>query len=328
MHHFVALVKGVCMDYTVFIQERKGGLVIKPNKNKSISGKTENPQGPGKGDVCPVCGGYFAASCIRGLSTCQTCGFVMASVRPQPEQAAVLYGEDYFHGDGYADYAAERPALNFNFKEHLKRILREMGNATGQKTLFEAGCGFGYFLELSRGFFKEVSGCELSPFAAGRARKAFGLNVQEGDVLTLPLSGPYDVMCMWDVLPSLAEPDKVLARVAEALAPGGILALTMPNIGSRFARISGRFWPLIHFPWRVGYYSPETITKLLEKSGFRVVYVRPFHKTRSLREILYQLVALKFRRPDWFHALERLPFMKVLVPMGFADEMFIMAHKA
>jgi len=276
---------------------------------------------------CPVCGGVFAPSGIKDLLKCGTCGFVIADMDIAGADVGKLYGTDYFRGDGYADYASERPVLEINFKEYLKRIMREVGYDHTQKILFEVGCGFGYFLELSKGFFKKVEGCDISSYAVERATKDFGLAVREGDFMTLPIDPPVDVLCMWDVLPGMPEPDKVLVRVASLLPAAGILAITMPNIGSKFAKIAGKRWPLIHLPWRLHYFSPETITKLLEKSGFKVVYIESFNKTRSVREMLYQLLAHKFHRPDWFHTIEHMFFMDMKVSVGFRDEMFIMARK-
>lgn len=297
--------------------------VVKQN-NPVTPGSKSSPKA-GKDVVCPVCGGICRPSGIRGLLRCDACGFFVAP--PQAGERAGLFGVDYFHGDGYADYAAERSALEANFKEYLKRILRRFSHGAADKTLFEAGCGFGYFLDLSRGFFKSVSGCEVSRFAAAKARGDFQLDIAEEDVATISLPVRPDIVCMWDVLPCLPEPDKALRNLADQMSKGAMLAVSMPNIGSLFARMTGRFWPQIQLPWRVCYFDPATITRLMAKSGFAVDCIARFHKRRSMREILYQVVARGLRRPDWFRALENLPFMDVRIPFGIRDEMFVMARR-
>jgi hypothetical protein len=47
-----------------------------------------------------------------------------------------------------------------------------------------------------------------------------------------------------------------------------------------------RRWRMVHPPFHVYYYSPKTITKLLEKYGFKVLCIEHYGKYYSLGSIL------------------------------------------
>ena len=109
---------------------------------------------------------------------------------------------------------------------------------------------------------------EPSAYAAGFAREEFGLEVIEQDLLTADLEpGGYDAIALGDVIEHLTDPLTALERIAELLAPGGVLYLTIPDSGSRLARRMGaRWWSVI--PTHVQYFSRASIALLLRRAGF------------------------------------------------------------
>ena len=59
---------------------------------------------------------------------------------------------------------------------------------------------------------------------------------------------------MGDVLEHLTARQRALDRVGELLAPGGVLALELPDAGSRVARMLGkRWWSVI--PTHIHYFT-------------------------------------------------------------------------
>jgi SAM-dependent methyltransferase len=92
--------------------------------------------------------------------------------------------------------------------------------------VLDAGCGRKRRLELPGA--ARVSGIDISP-------EALDLNDQldekiVGDVETYPLEREsFDVVYCWDVLEHLSRPDKALRNVVQAMAPGGLLVLGLPN---------------------------------------------------------------------------------------------------
>lgn len=76
------------------------------------------------------------------------------------------------------------------------------------------------------------------------------------------------------MLEHLREPHAALARVAELLAPGGLLALEVPNLNFP-ARKSWRY-PMSR-TLHLFHFSPDTLSALVERAGLRVLECRPGH---------------------------------------------------
>lgn len=116
-----------------------------------------------------------------------------------------------------------------------KRVL-DVGASTGYvaKALRERGCA--------------VTGLEVDPEAAKQAAR-FTDRMIVGDVEQLDLgetfgTDRFDVVIFGDVLEHLVDPESVLLRTAEVLAPGGYVVASIPNVthGSiRLSLMAGRF---------------------------------------------------------------------------------------
>jgi hypothetical protein len=96
-------------------------------------------------DSCLVCGGNFRQSKISGLLTCQGCTFTTSDQTLSEEQLKQLYTVNYFAGDEYRDYVADRLVLERQFRMRLRRVLQFVPEAH-KKNLFEIGCAHGFFL--------------------------------------------------------------------------------------------------------------------------------------------------------------------------------------
>jgi SAM-dependent methyltransferase len=82
------------------------------------------------------------------------------------------------------------------------------------KTALDVGSGVGHGVELLNKQGKEVTGVEVSPFAAATAR-AYGRNVVEGSALSLPFpDASFDLVLSSDVMEHL-HPDDVEQAIKE-----------------------------------------------------------------------------------------------------------------
>lgn len=71
----------------------------------------------------------------------------------------------------------------------------------------------------------------------------------------------------------LPDPGEALARIRGWLRPGGVAALTLPDAGSRVAKLMGaRWWSVI--PTHVQYFTRESLARLLVREGFEPLVVR------------------------------------------------------
>ncbi len=127
---------------------------------------------------------------------------------------------------------------------------------------------------------------EPSTFASGYARDRLGLDVRTQDLFRAELpTGHWDVVAMGDVLEHLTRANAALDRVAELLRPGGLIALELPDAGSRVARLLGpRWWSVI--PTHVHYFTRHSAATMVARHGFEPLYVATDPKSFTVRYYL------------------------------------------
>jgi 2-polyprenyl-3-methyl-5-hydroxy-6-metoxy-1,4-benzoquinol methylase len=251
---------------------------------------------------CLVCLHDGLAPHWPGLLRCPSCGFVTADL-DRPVDPGKLYDGDYFSGEEYLDYRSDEAFFKRSFRLRLDEIRRRRPSGR----LLEIGAAYGFFLDLARAHF-DVVGFEVNREAARHAKESLGIDVRTDDFLTVApetVGGPLDVTVMWDVIEHLAEPDRFLTRIGELSRPGALLYATTGDIGSALARWRGAKWRMIHPPTHVHYFSRATLRRLLDRLGFNVLDVRAVPVARSIRQVLYSVLALRMNRPQTYEALAR-----------------------
>jgi SAM-dependent methyltransferase len=115
------------------------------------------------------------------------------------------------------------------------------GKLTAGAQVADIACGTGHALiVLARAFpASTFTGYDLDEHAIARARaEAAGLtNVtfEVADVARLTAASRFDVIFVFDAIHDQAEPEAVLARIAQALVPGGLLFMREPHAGDTLA---------------------------------------------------------------------------------------------
>jgi SAM-dependent methyltransferase len=152
------------------------------------------------------------------------------------------------------------------------------------------------------------------------------LSVQVADIADADLAdGGFRVAVLCDVLEHLADPGRALARVARLLEPNGVLFLTVPDAGSRLARVMGRRWWSV-LPMHLQYFTRGSMRRLLGLHGFTVLEVRSHPKAFSTR---YYAERLEIYAPRAariaVRSIERLRLARRLVSPDFHDRMAVIA---
>jgi len=131
----------------------------------------------------------------------------------------------------------------------------------------------------SNGFVAE--GIELSEAAVRQARGE-GLALFQSTIEDFATNRAYDVVTAFDVLEHMRDPAVLLVKARGWLAPGGVVALTVPDIGSVPARLMGRFWYYVDPPGHLHYFDADSLRLFLERQGYRVLVVEPAYKVLTL----------------------------------------------
>jgi 2-polyprenyl-3-methyl-5-hydroxy-6-metoxy-1,4-benzoquinol methylase len=135
--------------------------------------------------------------------------------------------------------------------------------------VLDIGCGNGRVMMQLRSVRWEVSGVEPDPKSAAQAREA-GLDVRAG--LLEPGAWPesyFDAITMNHVIEHLHDPIGILRTCAQLLKPRGAISIATPNLGSRGHEIFGRDWLHLDTPRHLVLFTPDSLRKCLEASGFK-----------------------------------------------------------
>jgi len=276
---------------------------------------------------CLVCGhNMLPATRYPGLLKCTQCGFLTADVDISFDELSSLYAHDYYHGAEYGDYVEEKVALQANFSGRIEDIFRLPG-ITEESRLFEIGCAYGFFLEMVQNRFKDVSGVDISEDAVAYAKKVVGVDAHAADFLKMDFSNKLDIICMWDVIEHLGEPEKVIERASEKLNTGGYLCITTGDIGSMMARMRGPKWRMIHPPTHLHYFDRSTLSQLLSNHGLALTSLTYPPVVRTVGTILHGVVSQRLKAEKTFRFLSKLPGQNISIPINLYDIMFVIAKK-
>lgn len=172
-----------------------------------------------------------------------------------PDYAA-LYGRD-LQGDFYgADYY--RPpasgidsAIIYDDGEDKRVTAAFLALVFGPRRALEAGCALGLLVKSLRGQGIEAEGFDFSRWCVENALPAVKPWVRWGDVLDLARPArPFDLVLALDILEHVppASVPLMLANLAGALEPGGILFTVVPAYGPN--RFGPELYPLQYEEWR------------------------------------------------------------------------------
>jgi cyclopropane fatty-acyl-phospholipid synthase-like methyltransferase len=272
-----------------------------------------------------VCGGKFA-ELSHAFQKCETCGFLTTKVDLSREDIEKLYDSRYFTGKAYRDYPGEKQIIQRNFHLRLKQLLRCLGS-TSESSLFEIGCAYGFFLEVAQTHFKSVSGIDISADAADYGRNTLKLNTTACDYLDYEIKELADVICMWDTIEHLKNPDMVLEKASQHLVKNGKLAFTTGDIGSLNAKVRGLKWRQIKPPEHLHYFSGKTMERLLNKHGFRIIHFSHCGQYMSLDTVASIMFVIRSSRQQMYRFLQKTGILRLNPYVNMLDLMYIIAEK-
>ena len=193
------------------------------------------------------------------LFRCDSCGFLQC---PEISDVLALYQD--MEDPAYAQTAGPR-ALQ---ARRLVRLVEQFRPAPGR--LLDVGAGIGLLLDEAekRGF--SAVGVEPSRWLAARAGER-GLEVHCGVLPHKDVAGPFDAVCLIDVIEHVSDPVGLLRTIRDVMAPDGKLVMVTPDVKSVMARLMGKNW--WHFrAAHIGYFDKTTLERACHSAGLRPIY--------------------------------------------------------
>jgi SAM-dependent methyltransferase len=189
---------------------------------------------------CPYCDGDLSDAGVRldlRMGTCQSCGSLACIDEVTEDQLASLYGDPGYYSGSCPPYGYDG---DFERNDAQRRPvweqrLRAMGDITPGRRLLELGPGQGGFLRFARGEGWDVAAVDPYPAADLQV-------VPYANLLEAAREGPFDAVCLFDVLEHVLQPRQLLGDLPSVMAPGGCAAVGMPNLDGPSYRRLGLQW--------------------------------------------------------------------------------------
>jgi SAM-dependent methyltransferase len=220
---------------------------------------------------------------------CRACGVLRLTASRSHDAVTTDYGPTYFRKSGsalqrnhagYRDYFGKewrsRAVVHQGVAQIVTKLTDHMGSA------LDVGCGGGQFVYWLNRLGWAAEGQEVSPYAAGKARKLSNVTVHVTDIAGLRRTGRrYDLVTLFDVLEHFDNPVRELSILRAMLAPGGALFVSTPWYGGTMSKEQGPEYFQFK-PDHLFYFSVASLDRALRAAGFE-----PWHTTvMTLRELL------------------------------------------
>ncbi len=198
---------------------------------------------------------------------CRKCGLIRSDPVLPEEELARLYRGSAF------DYEEESGCARLTYARYVQESLPRF---EGRARMLEIGCGNGFFLEKALGLgFTEVHGVEPSRQAVEAAPPAVRDRIknelfQEG----LYPPGWFSLICGFQVLDHLTQPNDVLRACRLLLQPGGVALFINHDVGAWINRILGERSPIVDIE-HTYLYDKKTMARIFRKNGFEILRVFP-----------------------------------------------------
>ncbi len=230
--------------------------------------------------------------------TCQSCGLMRTNPRPTAETIGYYYPENYGPYQGTKVSVADqnnKPSLMARFAKRFIRFNTEcIPESLKGGRMLEVGCASGRYLHKMAQQGWRVEGIEFSEEAADSAR-LLGYSIKTGSLETVDdYAEPFDLITGWMVVEHLHKPVEALKRLAGWTKPNGWIAISVPNAHSIEFKIFKDRWHALQLPTHLYHFTPESIEKVLDASGWQLKKIHHQRMLGSQFESLGYVVGERF----------------------------------
>jgi 2-polyprenyl-3-methyl-5-hydroxy-6-metoxy-1,4-benzoquinol methylase len=231
---------------------------------------------------CPICNhnefdpwmeceDYFLTREAFTIQQCKKCNFRFVNPRPFSHELGRYYQSSWY----ISHNSASKSLWNYcytNIRKYTISKKYEIIKKYAEKgSILDIGCATGEFLNFFKGKNWNTRGIEPDENARKQAIEKYGLNVGDESEIDEIASGSFEVITMWHVLEHVSDLNTRMNDVLRLLKKEGTLVLALPNCNSADAEIYGKYWAAYDVPRHLYHFTPDTITRLLDKHGFKLM---------------------------------------------------------
>jgi SAM-dependent methyltransferase len=210
------------------------------------------------------------------VTVCPVCASGTTQPRIEPAGLAALYPDTYgpyVEADGRVTAVISKAIRSTQGRLALRRFPLAATTTRPPGRGLDVGCGRG---DLAARFVERgwrMTGVEPSPAACAAARTR-GVDAREGTLESVELEPrAYDLVVFQHSLEHTADPCADLERVRAALAPGGVVVVTVPNFGCWQARRFGDRWYHLDLPRHRTHFTANGLQRLFDRVGLHLAEI-------------------------------------------------------
>mgnify|MGYP000187148673 CR=1 FL=1 len=162
---------------------------------------------------------------------------------------------------------------------------------TKKARVLEVGCSAGMFLYHAKKKVKEIVGIDFDRASAAYAAKKCGCTVYTTDIAETPLKkGYFDLIVAFQTVEHVQDPAGFVASLKEYLAPGGSIAIEVPNLYDALAYTYNLpfhrdfFFHAAHL-W---YFTQKSLEKVMRSCGFsgQIFHIQDYNVMNHMQWIV------------------------------------------
>ena len=208
------------------------------------------------------------------ISNCKVCGLLATNPRPSAEEIG-----RYYDFPNYVSHRDDAPGLinrlyqlarRYTTQNKVRLIERINNGRTGELRLLDYGCGTGFFLQAAKDKGWQVTGVEVSRTARNAAKERLQLSVFE-TLSEVDKNKQYSTITLWHVLEHIHDLNETLADLISRLTADGSLIIAVPNSEAADTAYYKEYWAAYDVPRHLYHFAPQTIQRLMQQHGARVV---------------------------------------------------------
>jgi len=235
---------------------------------------------------CPLCGSWQARKLWNTADgyryvACEACNMVYSSPALSDEQWSEFLKECRDVLDPINQKLVETrlsPLSLEGDEERFSEYLWRIGKHMKPGRVLDVGCLTGNFLGVAKRMGYECTGVEVYRDAAVAGAEFHGIPIIPGflgQVVETLGREQFDLLTMWEVLEHVNLPAAELRRAYDLLAPGGLVAVTVPNFDNlHFRVLQDRCFHGMGGPGNPGHmnmFTTGTLKEMFAKNGFKVL---------------------------------------------------------
>lgn len=210
-------------------------------------------------------------------------GFLQVNPIPSIESLNEYYAQKYYQNPTVATYSLSYSEEELRLQKLACQItnhLFEIQFPKSQKSLYDIGCGEGFFMNGLMDLGWKVYGVDYSSAGIEKHNPEVVTNVNIGDAMVdidqcIVNQRKFNLINLGNVLEHVVDPIILLEKIHQLLLPEGILRIVVPNDNSELQALlnlkgfASNEW--VHPPDHLSYFNFDNLPNVLNATGFQVV---------------------------------------------------------